>query len=227
MRPTIVLGMVASLLAGGSPAHARDWDLAGGSATTIIRSSSFDATSDSDLFTAGDLALAVSVVEGLPGIDALWAEARFSSGTTSAVDFGLYEAGLDLTTWQLGVRATRDLLPRVRLFAHADLGASHGTLTISKLAGPAVLRGSDTAAIVAGGVGVDLAAFRAGAGSPVAGFALGLRLELGYVAAADLDFAAQPVGSDDDAPRLDVVAAPLGALDTGGAVLRVGLFGRW
>ena len=218
----LVVGV--TLAAGVRDAAAREWELEGGAAMHWLSSSGVDAAASADLLTLGELGAAVEVLRGLPVVDRLFAELRWQSGSTSATDFGAFDARLDLASVELGVRAVHQLWPRVRVYVHADLGRTRGELAITG-SGSSRLGSVDWTTSASAGAGAELTVFQQAASDPHPDFALGVRLELGYAATGQMAFSARP-SSTSDVP-LAARAAPLGDLDADGVVLRFGVFGRF
>jgi hypothetical protein len=223
-RFAIILALVCLPAA----ASAREWQLLGGSAMHVMRSSSIDPVATDDVITQGELDFGVELLRHVPIVDRLSLEVGWSSGQTQATDFELYQATLGLQDLRLGGRVAREVFPRVRLFARGGAGAVRGALTIASLgSGDRSVGDSDWAAMFYGGAGVDLAILQAGPGWRDPDLAFGFRLELGWQSAADLHLAAHPRATDPDAATISTIAAPLGAVDTSGLVVRVGFVGRF
>jgi hypothetical protein len=226
MRGKILSALLLLSLAGR--AEAREWEASGGAAYHYLRSPGVDAAAASDSVTFGELGFAVEVLDGVPFVDFVSAEARWQSGSTSANDFGLYRTTLSLDHLELGLRATREVYSRVRTFAHLDAGAVRGRLEIGTLdsVGTAI---SDTDWAFSGsaGLGVDVALYQQAASDPHPDFGLGVRLELGYQVTGAMSFVAHPERPPSEGAPLTSAEAPLGDLGGEGPVIRVGLFGRW
>ncbi len=222
-----ILLAVAMVVVSAGPAWAREWELSGGTAVHYLSSPGVDAAATSDSVSFGDLAASVEVTRDLPFLDLIAAEARWQSGSTSASDFGIYDASLSLDHLEVGARAVRDVYPHVRLYAHADVGGVRGAFSVIS---PGMRQGGltdvDWALSAFAGTGVDLAIYQSAASDPHPDFALGVRLELGYQMTGAMAFRAIPPASGAGAP-LDTRSAPLGTLDADGAVFRIGVFGRW
>jgi hypothetical protein len=228
MRKIVTVAVLVTSVLGARAAQAREWEASGGATMHYLDSPGLDAASSSDEVTFGDLGLAVEVLRGLPFIDLVSVEARWQAGSTSANDFGLYDLQLQLDELEAGVRVAHFVHPRVRAFAHADLGGARGRLGVSlpysTIGG---LADTDWALAAAAGTGVDLAVYQQSAGDPDPDFAFGLRLELGYQVTGALAFAGTPEAQPTMGAPLGTRATPLGSLDADGAFVRIGVFGRW
>jgi hypothetical protein len=228
--PGIVpLVALASVVLSPSPAGAREFELAVGGAHQVMASPSLDAVSTDDTLAMSDLGAAVEVARHVPIADRLSLETRWSVGSTSALDFGLSEGKLRLQHLTVGARASREVYPRLRVHAHVGAGFAHGALSIhgASASSRPGLADSAFAGTTYAGAGVDLTLVRAGPTSAHPDLALAFRLEAGWQATSGLSFTARPEPADGDAATIDVIAAPLGTIETEGAVVRVGVVGRF
>jgi hypothetical protein len=228
MRHLRLLLVAALVVAAPAAASAREFEVSGGSAMHILRSPSLDASATGDVVALGDLGVAVELLRHVPILDRVSVEGRWSIGSTHAYDFGLYDSELRLQHLVLGVKGAREVLPRVRLFVHADLGASHGSVRIAQTWGGAgAITDGAWASSFYGGGGVDLTLLQASPTGSHPDLALGFRLELGWQETGALSFTASPEGPGDGTATIDTIGAPLGTVDADGLVVRVGLVGRF
>jgi hypothetical protein len=215
MRKTIAAVGILLTSAVGGVAEAREYELSIGGAARWLSSPGVDVAARSDSLGFFELGAAASIVDApLPLVDRLAAELHWQTGSTSAMDFQQYKARLSLDTLELGVRAEHDLHDRLRAFVRAGVGGTRGALSIDTV--------GDVDWTLSGSLGAGLEA-NVLAGPQVA---LGVRVELGVAASGSMSFAAEADAPSDGAP-IDTAAADLGDLDAGGAMLRIGVFGRF
>lgn len=220
--------VIALCLLAPATAAAREYEISIGSAVHVARSSSLDAVSEDDAMPFADFGAAVRVADA-PFLDGLYAEARWQIGGSYATDFGNVDTDLTLQVMQVGVKGMRKVYPRLRAFARADVGLVNGELTMESWGsgGESRIFDEDWAACAYAGAGIDLTALQAGEDARNPDLAFGFRLELGWLAAGSLSYAAKPDYPDDDLARVDTAAAPLGSIDASGYTVRFSFVGRF
>jgi hypothetical protein len=205
--PSILLAGLALTAAAATQAHAGSNELSLGMTNRALRSASADAvtpdTLDGSALSYGR-ELPLDLVPGL----AVWAELGTTFGSARGTMFQTLATSVDSVALTIGGRARYQLVSHVAATARIDVGPSHTSL---ELRGQGGFDASDSGwgAIAVGGVGVDLAAID----RPQ--FTLGLRFELGYVAASGVRMAPTTAGGAGTL-QLAMTTAELGRLDLSG-----------
>jgi hypothetical protein len=154
-------------------------------------------------------------VEPMPGL-AVWAEAGMGWGGTNGTMFQTLSTDVSTISFTAGGRARYELHRLAAVSAHLDLGTARAAFSLRDDAGHTA---SDHGwgAVTNVGAALDLFAIRNRR------FALGLRVDLGYVAASGIDLVATPESSSDGTLQLQMTAAGLGTLDLSGSTFGVSL----
>lgn len=210
MRMTRVLLVMLAL---GGSAHAGDNEISIGPTTRALRTSSANTITD-DSLGGGQLGYGRALgMQLLPDL-ALWAEGSFAWGSADGTLFQSLSTELDTIAFTLGARARYPLHTRIVAHARLDLGTSRAALAIRDDHGHTA-RDRGWGATTQAAVGIDLHALRR------PGLSLGIRFELGYVAASSISLTAEPEKPDDDTLHLQMTAAGLGSLNLSGPVFAV------
>ena len=202
-----------------TPAAAGTNELSIGSTTRALRSSSANAVTADDLeggtLTLGH-ALDLPVVPGLT----VWADAGLSWGHATGTMFQTLWTEIGSTTWTAGGRARYAVVRHLWASARLDLGLARASLALSDTSGHAA---SDHgwSPLASGALGLDLLAVERPR------YALGLRLELGYVSAAAIPLVAAPTSGSAGTLQLQMTAASLGHLDLSGPSFTVSLMAQF
>jgi hypothetical protein len=196
---------VLALLLICSTAYAGN-ELSIGSTNRALRSSSADAVTG-DSYIGGQLAFAHDLRFGSPPL---------RIAVTGALAWGGADGTLfDMTTelgqsaYVVGVRARYTLVPHLAAGAAVQVGAAHTSLSLTD-AMDRTVSDSGWGGIAEGALGLDLLAVDGDR------FKLGMRIELGYVAAAAVGLAGRSARPDDGTLRLQMTQASLGSLDLSG-----------
>jgi len=181
-------------------------ELSIGGSNRALRSSSADAVTGESL-TGGQLGVAHELHVGLPDL-AVWATGAMWWGGAKGTLFDL-ATDVGQSAYLVGGRARYALLTHLAATAHVQVGLAHTSLALTDAMDREV---SDTGwgGVAEGAIGLDLLAV------DQPRFALGLRLELGYVAAASVTLAGKSSHPDDGTLRLQMTQASLGRLDLSG-----------
>jgi len=211
-----------------SVAAAREYEVTLGMTMQLHHDASMDAVSTTDMREMPTYTVATNLPDVLPLVHA-YGEAGFAFGGVAASALGLYETSFDFEEAWLGARVVRQLHRQVGAYGRVGVGFVHGELAIEStgVTGASTLRDGDYAPTTRLAVGVEGLLVRAKKGWKDPDFALGLQVELSYVQAGELSFAAQPDYPDDDLARVDTIAAPLGTLDASGPAWRFAVVGRF
>lgn len=197
------------LSASGSLAHAGDNELSMGSGTRALRADSANALTEDGLGGGGvayarRLPLAVA-----PGLE-LWATGSAWWASAEGTMFQTLATTIDVQQYAVGARARYALWRRhVVGSARLDLGLAENTVGLRDGAGHTA-GDSGWGALATGALGLELLAIA----HPR--FSVGMRFELGYVAATATELIAKSDQPDDDTLQLDRMQASLGHLDLGG-----------
>jgi hypothetical protein len=227
---SMVVALTGGILASGSwsgTAEAREVEASFGVAAHRMGSPSVDALSSSDILRMGDLGVAIRIGPEFPILGPIYAEAQVSFGTTDASDFNQIDTELAVTALQVGVHSSRPIRRWLRGFARGDIGLIWGDVTLRGVGSRTALRDTDRSMSAYAGLGLEATFFQTRPQRRNDMISLGLRVELGYLAARSLSFSADPAYPDDDLNRIETVSAPLGSTDLSGPSLRVQLVGRF
>jgi len=212
---------LATLAAAPATATAGDRnELTLGSWNRALRSASANAVTDENL-GGGALGYARDLgIRPAPRL-ALWATGGLAWADAQGSMFQTLSTQIDTLGLSVGARARYHLLTRVVASARLELGTQRAGLRLTdamgRSAGDSAWGATATAAAA-----VDLLA--------IAGrrFSLGLRAELGYVAAsAPALTAASDHGGDGDTIRLPATESSLGHLDLGGRFLAFSMLSQF
>lgn len=219
MRTAILLSFTAVTTAAAT-AHAERNELAFGGSARALRTTSANALTDDGL-GGGTLAYARRLdLELLPGLE-LWPEAAFGWGAAWGTMFQTIETELDTLSFTLGARARYMVWRRhVAATARVDLGTVRAAVALRDANG----RGAADhgwGATTSAAAGLELYVIR----KPT--FGLGVRFELGAVAASPIELTAKPVEDRGDMLSLDTMATSLGSLNLSGPFFATSLVGQF
>ncbi|TMQ17581.1 MAG: hypothetical protein E6J91_09845 [Deltaproteobacteria bacterium] len=212
-----------ALAATGAPAHADPTpnELSFGGTARALRSSSANALTADNLagITLG-AARDLGILDGgpLPGLS-LWAEAGLAATSADGTMFQSLSTSIGQLGLTGGVAARYQLHRMVAASARLALGAQRANVSISDPTG-ASASDHGWGAMAQAGAALDLVV------STAHQFGLGVRLELGYVAARGI--ALTPRRSHpDDTLALPMTELPLGRLDLSGPTLSLSVLGQF
>jgi len=207
---------VLMLLTLTATAHAGN-ELSIGSTDRALRSASADAVTG-DSYTGGQLGVAHELHLDLAGLS-LWATGALQWGGAKGTLFDL-ATDVSQSSYLVGGRARYAIVPHIDATAHLQVGVAHTSLALTD---PMSREVSDAGwgGIAEGAVGLELLAVQE------TSFTLGLRLELGYVAAAPVALAGKSQHPDDGTLRLQMTQASLGRLDLSGPVAGLAAVSRF
>ena len=209
MRIAIALVLLSST------AYAERNELSYGGGFRALHSSSANAVTE-DSLTGGQLGYAHALdLSLLPDLE-LWAQAGFGWGGTDGTMFQTLSTDVSTINFTAGGRARYELHRLAIASAHIDLGTARAAFSLRDGAGHTA---SDHGwgAITSVGAALDLFAIRRKR------FALGVRVDLGYVYASGIDLVATPESSSDGTLQLEMTAAGLGSLDLSGPTFNAAL----
>jgi hypothetical protein len=181
-------------------------ELSIGSTNRALRSSSADAVTG-DSYVGGQLAAAHDLHLGLRDVT-LSVTGALAWGGADGTLFDM-TSELGQSAYLIGVRARYAVLPHLAAGAAVQVGAAHTSLSLTD-AMDRTVSDSGWGGLAEGALGLDLLALDGER------FKLGLRVELGYVAAASVVLAGRSARPDDGTLRLPMTQASLGALDLSG-----------
>lgn len=209
---SLALSVAAALAAS---AHAGGNELSMSGSNRGLRSASADALTG-DSLGGGSVAYARDLGEVLIPRLHLWARAGIAWGDVQGEMF--QTIGTDVSTFELsvGARARYEVWKRVAASVRVDLGAAHTALTLSPV-DASDETGARWEPAVTAAAGLDVVAI------DWHGFSLGVRGELGYVAAAPAPLTLATATANDGTLRLPATMAPFGHLDVSGPMFAVGL----
>jgi hypothetical protein len=214
MRALLFVSLLAAPVA-AAPAD----ELTFGSQVRALPSNSADALTGDSLVGPG-LGLGRALAIDLPARFALWADAGI--GWAGAKGSMFHTLGTDLFDMTLTAGAHLRYRPYRNLAVGAGvaLGAQHASLDITDSMGNTA---SDTGwgAIARASLQVDLLAV------DLPRFALGLRGEVGYLAASGIELVPRQDRSDGDTLYIPMQEASLGHLDLGGPFATIGLVSQF
>jgi len=181
-------------------------ELSIGSSDRALRSSSADAVTG-DSLTGGQLGVAHQLHIDLPDV-AVWATGSLWWGGAKGTLFDM-STDLGQSAYLVGGRARYAVVPHIAASAGVQVGLAHTSLALTDSMDRRV---SDTGwgGIAQGSLAVELYAVE------TPRFSLGMRVELGYVAAAAVTLAGKASHPDDGTLRLQMTQASLGQLDLSG-----------
>lgn len=202
-----------ALLFISTTAYAERHELSYGGGFRTLHSASANAVTE-DSLGGGQLGYAHALdLSLLPNV-ALWAEANFGWGITDGTMFQTLSTDVSSISFTAGGRARYELHRLAVASAHIDLGTARAAFSLRDDAGHTA---SDHGwgAVTSVGAALDLFAIRSKR------FALGLRVDFGYVYASGIDLVATPESSSDGTLQLQMTAAGLGSLDLSGSTFGV------
>ncbi len=231
-RRTLISGLALAVLGvvlAQAPAHAERFDLSIGSTVRYARSASVDALSADDAHSFFSLIGAVRLDRPLiPGFD-LFLEGTFETGSIEGTSLRRIDSSTGITGAMVGGRVQRSLPRRITGFARVGFGMSKMSLSLTdRLGGAATLRDSAYVGTTYVAAGLEFLPIRRRDAGGAVRFAMGLRVEVGYLASTSAEMYANPENDgDDSALRIPTAPASLGTLDASGRTYRVGLVGRF
>lgn len=207
------------VITAATTAHAGNNELYIGENHRALHTDSANAVTDSSI-AGGSLGYARAL--NLPVIPrlALWADASFGWGGADGMMFQTVTTEIDTLMLAVGGRARYQLHRLVVASASLDVGTSRASLVLRDSAGHSA---SDAGwgGMTAGALGLDLFAVN----KPR--FALGLRLELGYVATSSVSMTATPESDRNDSLHLQMTAASLGSLNLSGSTFAASVISQF
>jgi hypothetical protein len=184
-----------------------------GSSTRALRTDSANALTE-DSLGGGQLGYAHALnLPLVPGVE-LWATGTFGWGGADGTMFQTMSTELDTLSFTVGGRARYMLRTWLGATARLDLGTARAAVAIRDNADHTAAD-AGWGAIAQGTVGLELVLLR---GSALRTFDLGVRFELGYVAASPISLTATPESGSDGTLQLEMNAAALGSLNLSGKV---------
>ncbi|MDB4961154.1 MAG: hypothetical protein JWP01_1153 [Myxococcales bacterium] len=198
------------LLASAAPlAHAGNNELTMGSYVRALRSSSANAVTTESL-TGGSLQVGRALHLGLMPDLEIWATAGLDWGGTEGTMFQTMTTEVDTLGLTVGGRARYALHANLAVSGRLDLGTARNELTLT--GNGHMVSDSAWGGTLKAAAGLDLLAIA----HPR--FSLGLRVELGHVAATATALSPREAG-DSTKIELDAMQASIGHLDLGGTYL--------
>ncbi len=182
-----------------------------GPETRALRTDSANALTENSL-DGGNLGYARALdLPLVPGV-ALWATGTFGWGAADGTMFQTLTTQIDTLTFSVGGRARYPLARWLRATARIDLGTARAAVALRDEAGHTAAD-SGWGATAQGALGFEVLLMRARSR-----FNLGVRCELGYIAASPISLAATPESGSDGTLQLAMHAASLGSLNLSGPV---------
>jgi hypothetical protein len=213
MRALIALTLVAA-----STAHAGTHEVSFGGTSRALHTDSANALTEDSLDGSQlgyEHALELPLLDGMN----LWATGTFGWGLADGTMFQTLSTSLDTLSFTIGGRARYPLGRWLNATARLDLGASRASVAISPATTGHTASDAGWGALAQGALGVEVVLIRSRSG-----FTMGLRAELGYVAASPISLTATPdSSSDDDTLQLEMSAASLGSLNLSGKLFAASL----
>jgi hypothetical protein len=215
--------IAAAILTSAAIAHAGTpgtHEVSFGSKTRALRTSSANALTDESLAGGGvayEHALGFRLIPDL----ALWATATIGGGSADGTLFQTMSTDLDTFDLGLGARARYPLRGQwLRATARLAVGAARTSVELRDEGHTA----GDSAwgPTVESALGLELATAR-----PNARISFGVRLEVGYVAAAPVSLTATPSSGSGGTLQLDMSPASLGRLNMSGGTFAFSLLSEF
>jgi hypothetical protein len=188
-------------------------ELSIGSTDRALRSASADAVTG-DSYAGGQLAFAHDLDLGTSDVTVAATGALIWGGADGTLFDMTTEVGQ--TAYLVGLRARYAVVPHLAAGAALQVGAVHTSLALTD-AMERTVGDAGWGGVASGALALDLLAVDGDR------FRLGLRLELGYVAAAAVALTGRSDRADDDTLRLRMTEASLGRLDLSGPFAGVSL----
>lgn len=201
--------IVLALLLVSSTAYAERHEVSIGGGMRALHTSSANAVTD-DSLGGGQYGYAhILDLDIMPNLS-LWAQAGMGWGATEGTMFQTLTTDVSMINFTAGARARYELHRLAVVSARVDIGMQRASLSLRDGSGHTA---SDAGwgALTSVGGSLDLFAIR------LRKFALGIRFDLGYVAASGIDLVATPESGNEDTLKLQMTAAGLGTLDLSGA----------
>ncbi len=215
MRALLAL-LLSTSAAAAEPAHVITY----GGTVRALRTDSANALTE-DSLAGGQLgyerALRLSLVPNL----SLWATGTFGWGFADGTMFQTLTTDISSYTFAVGGRARYPLFYWLHGTASIDLGTSRSAVGLRDDAGHTAAD-SGWGAVTQGKLGLEILLARARSR-----FKLGIRLELGYVAASPISLTATPESGADGTLQLEMDASSLGSLNLSGKVFAASLSGQF
>lgn len=194
-------------------------ELTFGSQLRGLPSSSADAVTAHSL-VGGGLGLARALVLTLPTHVTLWADAGLGWAGANGAMFQTLATHLFASTLVVGAHLRYQPYRNLAVGAAVGVGAQHTSLELTDTMGHTA---SDTGwgAVARAGLQVDLLVVDRSS------FALGLRGELGYLAASAIELTPRPDRGNGDTLHIPMQEASLGHLDLGGPIATVSVISQF
>jgi hypothetical protein len=230
VRSTFVPALLVLLGAFSSPrsASADTYEVSIGSTARWMPSSTIDAIADDDSHLAFSLGVAFKLNRvSVPFVD-LYLDAMLETGGVDGETFQRIDTEAGLLSGTLGVRAQRDLSPRLAGFGRAALGVARVSLSMTDgYSYSEAMKDHGNAGAVYLGAGADFIAlrkpWRPGSKTTVT---MGLRAEFGYSAITCVPMRALSESGGDGAITIPTQATSVGGLDMSAWSFRLGLVWR-
>lgn len=206
MRAFLALAILLGTAASG---NAGNTELTFGSYNRALRSESANAVTNDTLGGVNFGAARKLHLDLFPKLD-VWTTAGFSWGTAAGTLFQTMTTEVDTLGLTLGGRARYALHRHLHVSARLDLGTARNELTIT--GNGHMVSDASWGATVTTAVGLDMMMVA----HPR--FALGIRFDLGYIAATSVALSPREEG-DPSKIELDAMQASIGHLDLGGRFL--------
>jgi hypothetical protein len=155
-------------------------------------------------------------IELLPRLE-LWATGTFGWGNATGRMFQTLDTEVSTHAFMVGGRARLAIRGYLSATARLDVGTARAAVALRDDMNHTA-QDAGWGAITQGALGLELDLVRTSSK-----FSLGLRAELGYVAASPIELTATPESGSDGTLELDMVAASLGSLNLSGKVFAIGL----
>ena len=198
-----------ALLLFSPTAYAERHEISAGGGFRTLKTSSANAVTDESL-GGGQYGYAhVIDLDVMPDVS-LWAQAGLGWGTTEGTMFQTLTTDVSMFAFTAGARARYELHRLAVVSARLDVGTQRAAFSLRDGNGHTASDAGWGAVTSAGG-SLDLFAIR------LRKFALGIRFDLGYVAASGIDLVATPESGSEGTLKLEMTAAGLGTLDLSGA----------
>jgi hypothetical protein len=211
--------IVLALLLFSSTAYAERHEISVGGGMRALHTPSANAVTDESL-GGGQYGYAhILDLDVMPDLS-LWAHAGMEWGTTEGTMFQTLTTEVSMVGFTAGARARYDLHRLAVVSARLDLGTQRAAFSLRDGNGHTA---SDAGwgAVTSVGGSLDLFAIR------MRKFALGVRFDLGYVAASGINLVATPESGSEGTLKLQMTAAGLGTLDLSGATFGCSVVSRF
>ncbi|MDB4953995.1 MAG: hypothetical protein JWO36_1564 [Myxococcales bacterium] len=214
MRAPLVLALVSLT----TPALAGRNEITVGGGERALRSSSADAVTP-DSMSGSSLSYARALdIDVIPQLT-LWAEGSFVGGSAKGLMFQSITTDLATTVFMAGGRARYTLHQYIAVSARVDLGSARTSLSLEDSSGRKA-SATGWSSIAAAATALDLLPI------DLPQFALGVRLELGYVAARGVELTPKRETTGDTL-MLPVSQSSFGKLDLSGPYFGISVISQF